>query len=146
MAAGFIPAATLSLASAKRRYEQLFRKIPTVYRKESSACGEAARAMRGNHLGSLSYKLRVAVEDFAQVRRWFDSVLLHHLKQTQDVAHTRQRHAFLARQVLDDLHLADVPLRVAAPVGGRAVRLDELSVLVQHQGARVRLQDLRRHA
>ena len=53
-AAGFNPAATLSLASAKRRYEQLFRKIPTVYRKESSACGEAARAMRGNHLGSPS--------------------------------------------------------------------------------------------
>src|SRR5438067_9035651 len=51
-AAGFNPAATLSLASAKRRYEQLFRKIPTVYRKESIACGEAARAMRGNHLGS----------------------------------------------------------------------------------------------
>src|SRR5437773_3596210 len=27
----------------------------TVYRKESSACGEAARAMRGNHLGFLSF-------------------------------------------------------------------------------------------
>src|SRR4029077_68924 len=29
--------------------------IRTVYRKESRPCGEAARSMRGNHLGSLSY-------------------------------------------------------------------------------------------
>ena len=47
LAAGFTPAATLFLTSAKRRYEQPFRKVPTVYRKESSACGEAACAMRG---------------------------------------------------------------------------------------------------
>src|SRR5207253_7518978 len=35
LAAGFTPAATLFLTSAKRRYEQPFRKVPTVYRKES---------------------------------------------------------------------------------------------------------------
>src|SRR5439155_23405014 len=32
---GFTPAATLFLTSAKGRYEQPFRKVPTVYRKES---------------------------------------------------------------------------------------------------------------
>src|SRR2546430_15160023 len=35
LAAGFTPAATLFLTSAKRRYEQPLRKVPTVYRKES---------------------------------------------------------------------------------------------------------------
>src|SRR5438309_2064512 len=40
--------------SAKRCLEWLLKKIPTVYRKESSHGGEAALAMRGNHLGSLS--------------------------------------------------------------------------------------------
>src|SRR5205085_1133764 len=49
LAAGFIPGATLSLGSPKRRIVWLVRQVPTVYRKESSACGEAARAMRGNH-------------------------------------------------------------------------------------------------
>src|SRR5437588_12709711 len=33
------------------------KKIPTVYRKESSPGREATRAMRGNHLASLSYAL-----------------------------------------------------------------------------------------
>src|SRR5438270_13817277 len=55
LAAGFTPAATMPQPSAKRRLEWLIRKVPTIYRKESSPCGAAARAMRGNHLGSLSY-------------------------------------------------------------------------------------------
>src|SRR5438094_240510 len=69
-------------------------------------------------------------------------MLLHHVEKAEDVPHARERHALLARQVLDDLHLADVALRVAATVGARAVRLDESRGLVQHQRARMRLQDL----
>ena len=86
--------------------------------------------------------LRVPVEDFPQVCGWLYPVFFHDLEQAQDVAHSRERHSFLARQVLDHLHLADVALRVAAPIGARAMGLDQVRVLVQHQGAGVRLQDL----
>ena len=65
LAAGFIPAATLSSRPAKRRYEWLLKKVPTIYRKESRPVGGADRPMRGNHLGSLSYQLRVPVEYLA---------------------------------------------------------------------------------
>src|SRR5437762_2132093 len=89
-----------------------------------------------------SDQLGVAVEDIAQLARRFDSMLLHHVEEAEDVSHARERHALFARQVLNDLHLADVALRVAAAIGARAVRLDESRVLIQHQRARVRLQDL----
>src|SRR2546425_4786286 len=46
---------TRRLTASRRRGWKAAKTIRTVYRKESSACGEAARAMRGNHLGSLSY-------------------------------------------------------------------------------------------
>ncbi len=59
------PGRDLSLTSANRCDEWLLREVPTVYRKESSPVGEADRAMRGNHLGSLSYELGVAVVDLA---------------------------------------------------------------------------------
>src|SRR5437660_3876230 len=98
--------------------------------------------MRGNHPGSLSYKLRVAVVDFPQLGRRLDAVLLHHIEKAEDVADAGKRHTFLAREVLDDLHLADVSLRVTAAVGVCAVRLDQLRVLIQHQGTRMRFQDL----
>src|SRR6184192_4293795 len=48
---------TRRLIASRRRGWKATKTIQTVYRKESSACGEAARAMRGNHLGSLSYVL-----------------------------------------------------------------------------------------
>src|SRR5712692_399486 len=75
--------------------------------------------------------LGVAVEDFSQVARRLHSMLLHRLEQAQDVPHAGQGHALLARQVLDDLDLADVALRVAAPVGCGAERLDEARVLIE---------------
>src|SRR5256885_1426934 len=102
--------------------------------------------MRGNHMGSLSYELGVAVEDFAQIGGRFYAVLFHHVEEAQDVTHTCQRDALLSREVLDDLHLADIALRVAAPVGRRAMRLDEVRILVEHQRARMSLQDLGRDA
>src|SRR2546428_1897392 len=46
---------TRRLTASRRRGWKAAKTIRTVYRKESSACGEAARAMRGNHLGSLSF-------------------------------------------------------------------------------------------
>src|SRR6266702_7092977 len=46
---------TRPLTASRRRGWKATKTIRTVYRKESSACGEAARAMRGNHLGSLSF-------------------------------------------------------------------------------------------
>src|SRR2546423_2898137 len=102
--------------------------------------------MRGNHVGSLSYELGVAVVDFAQVCGRFYAVFLHHVEEAQDVAHAGQGDALLSREVLDDLDLADVALRVAAPIGRRAMRLDEVSILVEHQRARMSLQDLGRDA
>src|SRR5258707_12297267 len=71
---------------------------------------------------------------------------LHRLEQAQDVSHPRQRHAFFARQVLDDLHLADVALRVPPSVRRRPKRVDEPRVLVKHQRSWMRLEDLGRHA
>ena len=73
-------------------------------------------------------------------------MLFHHFEEAQDVADSGERHTFFSRQVLDHLHFADVALRVAAAVGARAVRFDQRSVFVEHQRARVRLQDLRRDA
>ena len=73
-------------------------------------------------------------------------MFLHHVEEAEDVAHAGQRHALLSREVLDDLHLADVPLRVAAPIRRRAMRLDEVRVLIKHQGAWMCLQDLGRDA
>src|SRR5439155_15773537 len=49
------------LSVSRRVWWKTAKTIRTVYRKESSACGEAARAMRGNHMGflsSLSFKQR----------------------------------------------------------------------------------------
>ena len=46
---------------------------------------------------SPSDDLRVTVEDLSQVGWWFHPVLFHHLEQTQDVPHPRQRHALFAR-------------------------------------------------
>src|SRR5256886_13996964 len=46
---------TRRLIASRRRGWKATKTIRTVYRKKSSACGEAARAMRGNHLGSLSF-------------------------------------------------------------------------------------------
>src|SRR5438876_9633356 len=46
---------TRRLIASRRRGWKATKTIRTVYRQESSACGEAARAMRGNHLGSRSY-------------------------------------------------------------------------------------------
>ena len=44
--AGVPPAMTLFLSITERCVEKLVRKqIPSIYRKESSACGDAARAM-----------------------------------------------------------------------------------------------------
>src|SRR5213083_2789141 len=43
-----------------------------------------------------------------------------------------------------DLQFAHVALRVAPPVGGRSVRLDQPEVLVHHQGTGVGFEDLRR--
>src|ERR1700704_4126828 len=40
--------------AAARGGESLLKQVPSIYRKESSACGGAARAMRGNHSGFLS--------------------------------------------------------------------------------------------
>src|SRR6266446_6677778 len=71
---------------------------------------------------------------------------LHGFEQAQDVPDTRQRNALFAGQVLNHLHLADVALRVAAPVGRGAVGLDETRVFIEHQGAGVGLQDLGRDA
>src|SRR6266545_1891570 len=51
LAAGFTPAATLSSSSASRRMWNSLQKAPTLYRRVSSACGVAARAMSGNHPG-----------------------------------------------------------------------------------------------
>src|SRR5712692_6799854 len=90
--------------------------------------------------------LGVAVEDFPQVARGLHPMFLHCLEQAEDVPHARQRDALLAGQVLDDLDLADVPLRVTTPVRGGAVRLDEAGILIEHERAGVGLQDLRRHA
>src|SRR6266849_8854729 len=90
--------------------------------------------------------LCVAVEDLAQLGRWLDAVFLHHLEQAQDVADTREMDALLPGQVLDDLDLADVALRIAAPVGDRAVRLDQTRVLIEHQRAGMCVQDLSRDA
>src|SRR5260370_11864666 len=104
------------------------------------------RDERGNHLGSLSYELGVPVEDVAQLGRRLDAVLLHHVEQAEDVAYAGERDALLARQVLDHLDLADVALRVTPSVGGRAMRFDETGVLVQHQGPRMRLENLGRDA
>src|SRR2546430_17587805 len=69
-------------------------------------------------------------------------MLLHHVKQAQDVPNPSERDALLAGQVLDDLHLRDVALRVAPPVGRRAMRLDEAGVPGQPESARVSLEDL----
>src|SRR4029077_5265419 len=64
----------------------------------------------------------------------------------KDVAGTVQVDAVLAGQGLDRLELADVPLR-KPPAGGRGGRGDHHSeMLIHHQGARVRLQDLGRDA
>src|SRR6266550_9240881 len=73
-------------------------------------------------------------------------MFLHHVEEAEDVAHAGQRDALLSREVLDDLHLADVALRVPAPIRRRAMRLDEVGVLIKHQGAWMRLQDLGRDA
>ena len=53
--AGVSPAMTLSSRTAKRREEGQLNRVPSIYRGESSPVGEADRAMRGNHRGSLSY-------------------------------------------------------------------------------------------
>ena len=53
--AGVSPAMALSSSPQSVAWSKQFKKIRSLYRKESSACGEAARAMRGNHPGSLSY-------------------------------------------------------------------------------------------
>src|ERR1700682_6215715 len=91
-------------------------------------------------------QLRVPIEDFAQLSGRFHPVLLHHFEKAEDVANARERHAFLPGQALDHLHLADVALRVTAPVGAGAMRLDQPRVFVKHQCARMRLEDLGCHA
>jgi hypothetical protein len=91
-------------------------------------------------------ELRVPVEDLSQLAWRLHPMLFHDLEQAQDVPHARKGDALFSREVLDHLDLADVALRVAASVGARAMRLDEPRVLVQHQGAGVRFQDLSRDA
>src|SRR3989442_15691545 len=54
LAAGFIPAATMSLKSPSVASSD-FRKIPPYTGKREQPRGEAAHAMRGNHHGSLSH-------------------------------------------------------------------------------------------
>src|ERR1700682_5030864 len=93
-----------------------------------------------------SNNLRVPVEELAQVGGRFDSVFLHDLEQAQDVAHTRQRDPLLPSQVLHHLHLSDVALRISPAIGRSAMRLDEACVLIEHKGARMSLEDLRRDA
>src|SRR5437773_12234314 len=79
---------------------------------------------------------RVTVEHFAKLARRLDLVALHALEQAQDVAPAGQRHALPASQVLDDLDLDDVPLRVATPAPGGATRLEQVRPLEEHERPR----------
>src|SRR4030081_960775 len=64
-------------------------------------------------------------------------------KQAQHVTGAVQIDAVLAGQRLDGLQLADIPLRESPAVGGGALGHHQPEVLVHHQRARVRLQNLR---
>ena len=55
VAAGLIPAATLFPSHPALRGAG-FKTDQSIYRKESRPGGEAARSMRGNHPGFLSYQ------------------------------------------------------------------------------------------
>src|ERR1700694_3917052 len=91
----------------------------------------------------MSDQFGVCLEDVAQVPGRIEVVLLDHLEQGEEMLYPGQVDAFLAGQGLDHSQLADVALRVAAPVGRRPEGLDEADVLVQHQRPRVGLEDLR---
>src|ERR1700730_14475356 len=81
-------------------------------RPQSGARGrlKASGSFAALTLGDCLDYLRIPIEDFSQVGWWFDPMFFHHLEQAQDVAHSCERYTFLACQVLNDLHLADVAL------------------------------------
>src|SRR6266550_293992 len=84
--------------------------------------------------------------EVAQFGRRGEPVIDQDAQQPQHVAGAVQVDSVLAGQRLDRLQFADVPLREAPPVGRGALGNDEAEVLVHHQRARVRLENLRRHA
>src|SRR5919201_1215650 len=87
--------------------------------------------------------LRIARVRLAQRLGWIALRLCERAEQVQDVADARQVDALLTRQVLDHLQLAQVALRIAPAVRARAERRDQPHVLIEHQRALMRLQDLR---
>src|SRR5258708_3654959 len=91
-----------------RACPRLFARGAVVLRPRGAVGTGGETAQEGGRL--TSDQLCVPVEDFAQLAGWFDTVLLHHLEEAEDVTHAGQSHTLFARQVLNDLHLADVAL------------------------------------
>src|SRR5438105_15959039 len=68
--------------AAGRGWWKGFSQVRTVYRRVSSACGEAARAMSGNHPGSRSYlylgaEVRLGVDQRVDVAEALVAMLQH---------------------------------------------------------------------
>src|ERR1700730_3260176 len=79
-----------------------------------------------------SEDLLIANEDLLQVGRRLQAVPGDDLEEAQDVPDPGQVDPLLARQVLDDLELSDVTLRIAAAVRGGTKRLHQADIPVQH--------------
>src|SRR2546430_7620032 len=60
----------------------------------------------------------------------------------KDVLNACQVDALLPSEELDHANPSDVIFRIAPAVGGRPLRLDQVLALVNHQGARVEVEDL----
>src|SRR4029077_18572020 len=84
--------------------------------------------------------------EVAQLGWSLETVVNQDAQESKNVARAVEVNAMLACQRLNRLELADVPLRKPPAVGRCPLGDYQAEVLVHHQGARVRLQDLGRNA
>src|SRR5215472_7320473 len=101
---------------------------------------------RASRASSEALDLQKGDVEVLQALGRLEAAELERLQEREDVADARQVHAVLPGERLDRLQLHEVPLRVPAPVGHRALRLDHVEVLVHHQRPRMGLEDLGRDA
>ena len=82
----------------------------------------------------------VKLADLVQI----EALVTQRLEQPEHVLDAGQVDALLAGEELDHPNSPDVVLRIPAPVRRRSLRLDQVLALVDHQRARVKVEDLTR--
>ena len=82
----------------------------------------------------------VKLADLVQIK----ALVPQRLEEVEHVFDASEVDALLAGEELDHPNSPDVVLRIPAPVRRRSLRLDQVLALVDHQRARVKVEDLTR--